>query len=234
VSDRRSNHVHVPHYETKEVASTGSPVVTQQAMCNPYTRSTTHGSSTTAETRFLSEALPLRPELSRAARRHTQNAQDAEDLVQETYAKAWAGFESFQPGTNIRAWMYRIMVNSWIGTYHKSERRPKESLTGFTTDAHLSTAQLRRTTMPSAEEQALQHLPSEVLIDAMRALPLIMQTAIYYAVVCQLPLKEIAEIEGIPVGTAMSRVHRARCRLKSMLCDAGMDRDDALGEPRCA
>ena len=109
--------------------------------------------------RFEREALPLRDELGRAARRYVNNAHDAEDLVQETFAKAWAGFDSFDPGSNLRAWMFRIMVNAWISSHRRSERRPRETLTESFTDAQLVADSRRFATSPSAETQALQWLP---------------------------------------------------------------------------
>ncbi|WP_051574977.1 sigma-70 family RNA polymerase sigma factor [Mycobacterium sp. URHB0044] len=174
-------------------------------------------SASDAAIRFETAALPLRAELERAARRYTRSVHDAEDLVQETFTKAWAGFDSFDPGTNLRAWMHRIMVNAWIGSHRRAECRPKESLTDSFTDAQLA-GETRLA--PSAEVRALQRLPDEDLRHAIGALSAPLQTVIYYADVCELPYKEIARMEGIPVGTVMSRVHRARRQLRATLCDA--------------
>jgi RNA polymerase sigma-70 factor (ECF subfamily) len=171
--------------------------------------------------RFEREALPLRDELSRAARRYTNNAHDAEDLVQETFAKAWAGFDSFDPGSNLRAWMFRIMVNTWISSHRRSERRPRETLTESFTDAQLATASRRSHTSPSAETQALQLLPDGDLKRAFQTLPASLQSVVYYADICQLAYREIADLERIPLGTVMSRLHRARRQLRSaLLADA--------------
>ena len=178
---------------------------------------TTH-SARDATMRFEMAAMPLRSELERAARRYTRSVHDAEDLVQETFAKAWAGFDSFDPGTNLRAWMHRIMVNAWIGSHRRAECRPKESLTDSFTDAQLGGETSRLS--PSAEVRALQRLPDEDLRHAIGALSAPLQAVIYYADVCELPYKEIARMEGIPVGTVMSRVHRARRQLRAALCDA--------------
>jgi RNA polymerase sigma-70 factor (ECF subfamily) len=175
-------------------------------------------SASDATMRFETAAMPLRAELERAARRYTRNAHDADDLVQETFAKAWAGFGSFDPGSNLRAWLHRIMVNAWIGSHRRAQCRPKEALTDSFTDAQLAGETSRLS--PSAELQALQRLPDEDLRHAVRALSAPLQAAIYYADVCELPYKEIARIEGIPVGTVMSRVHRARRQLRAALCDA--------------
>jgi RNA polymerase sigma-70 factor (ECF subfamily) len=177
--------------------------------------------------RFVADAMPLRPELERAARRYTRNSQDAEDLVAETYAKAWAGFGTFDAGTNLRAWMFRIMVNTWISTHRKVERRPQETLTDEFTDAQLAAESRHAPTVASAETQALTRLPNDDVARVMRTLPQSLQTAVYYADICQLPYKEIAAIERIPLGTVMSRVHRARRQLRlGLLSPTVPDRRD--------
>ncbi len=171
--------------------------------------------SQTAE--FERVVSPIRAELQRVARRYTGNAHDAEDLVQETLAKAWTGFGSFDPGTNLRAWLFRIMVNTWISGHRRTERRPKELLTDTFSDAQL--ARDRSSARPSAEVEALQGLPGGRLRQAFAALPGTLSRAVYYADVGQYAYKEIAEIEGIPLGTVMSRVHRARKQLRLALSD---------------
>jgi RNA polymerase sigma-70 factor (ECF subfamily) len=167
--------------------------------------------------RFIAEALPLRPQLARAARGYTKNAQDAEDLVQETYAKAWAAYASFDTGTNLRAWMFRIMVNTWISTHRRAERRPQESLTDSFTDSQLAAEW--SPALSSAESQALRRLPNHDIARAMSTLPETLQAVVYHADICQLPYREIAAIEGIPLGTVMSRLHRARRQLRAALCE---------------
>lgn len=174
--------------------------------------------------RFIADALPLRPQLARAARGYTKNAQDAEDLVQETYAKAWAAYASFDAGTNLRAWMFRIMVNTWISTHRRAERRPQESLTDSFTDSQLAAENRWSPALSSAESQALTRLPNDDIARAMRKLPQNLQTVVYYADISQLSYKEIAAAEGIPVGTVMSRVHRARRRLRLELCEIARER----------
>ncbi|MGH3644924.1 MAG: sigma-70 family RNA polymerase sigma factor [Mycobacterium sp.] len=166
---------------------------------------------------FEREALALHDELGRAARRYSKNAHDAEDLVQETFAKAWAGFGSFDPGTNLRAWMFRIMVNTWISSHRRTERRPKETLTESFTDAQLVADSRRFDTSPSAEAQALQRLPDDRIRQAIQSLDPSLQRVVYYAFACQLSYKEIAEIEEIPLGTVMSRIHRGRRLLRTAL-----------------
>ena len=167
--------------------------------------------------RFERDALPLREELSRAARRYTANAHDAEDLVQETFAKAWAGFDSFEDGTNLRAWMFRIMVNCWISGHRRTQRRPVEALTDAITDAQLMSDGRRRHTTESAETQALQSIPDKELVRALQTLPATLQTLVVDAYVHQLAYQEIADLRRIPLGTVMSRLHRARRRLRAAL-----------------
>lgn len=171
--------------------------------------------------RFVDEALPLRAELERAARRYTGNFHDAEDLVSETYVKAWAAFDGFHGGTNLRAWMHRILTNAWIDAYRRSENRPPEALTDSFTDAQLGAA--RGGTSPSPEEIEIDGMPGESMLCAMRNLPPAHQTVLFYADVCEFPYKHIAELAGIPLGTVMSRAHRARCRLRAALRRQGPD-----------
>lgn len=164
---------------------------------------------------FEAEALPLRSELERIALRYTRNFHDAEDLVAETYAKAWASFETFENGTNVRAWLYRILTNAWIDSYRRSERRPQEALTDAFTDTQLGAAEKRYDTTPSAEEHNLREMPSEELEAALQTLSVAQQAAVFYVDVCQLPYKVIADITGLPLGTVMSNIHRGRFRLRA-------------------
>lgn len=168
--------------------------------------------------RFGRDAVALRRELERAAYRYTRNVHDAEDLLQETFMKAWAGYGSFDPDTNLRAWMFRIMRNTWISSHRRVKCRPAEALTHSFTDAQLGAESMRSGAHPSAEVQALQRISDDLLRNALHALPHALQAIIYYADVCQLAYKDIAEIEGIPVGTVMSRVYRARRQLRAALC----------------
>jgi len=167
--------------------------------------------------RFQRDALALREELSRAARRYAANAHDAEDLVQETYARAWAGFDSFAPGTNVRAWMFRIMVNCWISGHRRIQRRPAETLTDVIDDARLMAESRRHPGMASAETLALQSIPDGQLVAALHALPEALHAVVVDAYVHQLAYQEIADRHRIPLGTVMSRLHRARRRLRAAL-----------------
>jgi RNA polymerase sigma-70 factor (ECF subfamily) len=176
-----------------------------------------------ADAIFERDVLPFRDELERTARRYTRNAYDAEDLVQETLVKAWAASASFEPGSNRRAWLHRIMINTWISAHRRSERRPKESLRELFTDAQLAAENGRTDTLPSAEDRALQRWPNDDIRRAIQALPKVMQEVLYYADICQYTYKEIAEVADIPVGTVMSRIHRARNRLRVALIDVARE-----------
>jgi RNA polymerase sigma-70 factor (ECF subfamily) len=172
---------------------------------------------------FTRDLLPLRAELERAARRYVRNPHDAQDLVQETFAKAWAAFDSFDPDSNGRAWMHRILVNTWISAYRRMERRPHELLTDSFTDADLAAESRRSSVSVSAEARALERMPNDHIRQAMLKLPQVMQEVVYYADVCQYTYKEIAELWGIPEGTVMSRIHRARTRLREALCEVARE-----------
>jgi RNA polymerase sigma-70 factor (ECF subfamily) len=152
------------------------------------------------------------------ARRITRNAADAEDLVQETMLKAYAGFNTFTEGTNIRAWLYCIMTNTYINGLRRAQHRPSEYLTDQITDRQLA-AQDRHSSRgsPSAELDALGALPNSELADALATLPVQFRIAIYYRDVVGLPYREIAEIMACREGTVMSRLHRGRQRLRSLL-----------------
>ena len=169
------------------------------------------------QSHFEAEALPLRGELQKAALRYTGNFHDAEDLVAETYAKAWAGFANFRTGTNIRAWLHRILTNTWIDMHRRAEVRPREALTDVFTDAQLGAAEKRYEATPSAEEHNLREMPSEELVAALQTLSDSQRTVVFYADIHQLPYKAIADITGLPLGTVMSSVHRARHRLRASL-----------------
>lgn len=167
--------------------------------------------------RFQRDVVALHADLQRIAGRYTTNRWDAEDLVQETLTKAWVGFDSFAPGTNLRAWLSRIMVNTWISGHRKTESRPREVLTDSFTDAQLVVDGYRHGGLPSAEALALERIPNETLAAAVRALPAHLQEVVYYADLQQLPHRTIADIQNIPIGTVMSRLHRARRQLRAAL-----------------
>jgi RNA polymerase sigma-70 factor (ECF subfamily) len=174
--------------------------------------------STDLAARFGMDILPHVDRLHQVAYRYTRQLSDAEDLVQETLTKAWVGFSSFVPGSNARAWLFRIMANTAMSNFRKTRCRPRENLTdGFTDDQLRSEARHTSRGLPSAEDQALALIGDETITEALAALPAILREVIYYADVEGLRYREIAAIMGVPEGTVMSRVHRSRDRLRALL-----------------
>ncbi|WOC13158.1 hypothetical protein MP11Mi_22550 [Gordonia sp. MP11Mi] len=175
--------------------------------------------------RFERDALPLLDQLYGGALRMTRNPADAEDLVQETYVKAFSAFSSFREGTNLKAWMYRILTNTYINSYRKKQRQPAQYPTEEITDWQLAaTAEHTSTGLRSAEIEALDALPDQEIKDALAQLPEDFRMAVYYADVEGLPYKEIAEIMDTPIGTVMSRLHRGRRQLRDLLADVAAER----------
>lgn len=168
--------------------------------------------------RFVNDALPYLNQLHAGARRMTRNAEDAEDLVQETMLNAYAGFNTFAEGTNIRAWLFRIMTNTYLNRLRRAQRRPSEYLSDHITDSELA-AQDRHSSRGgrSAELDALDALPDTDIADALAALPVQFRMAIYYRDVVGLRCREIAEIMACREGTVLSRLHRGRQRLRTLL-----------------
>lgn len=170
--------------------------------------------------RFERDALPLLDVIYAGAFRMTRNQADAEDLVQETFAKAYRAFKSFEEGTNLKAWLFRILTNTFINQYRKNQRGPAVDPTEQIEDWQMARAE-RHTSggLKSAETEALENLPNEVINNALNSIPEEFRNAVYMADVDGFSYKEIAEIMDTPVGTVMSRLHRGRKLLRELLED---------------
>jgi RNA polymerase sigma-70 factor (ECF subfamily) len=174
--------------------------------------------------RFEREVLPILPNLYGAAMRLTRNPHDAEDLVQETYLRAYRGFAGFQEGTNLRAWMYRILTNTFINAYRKKQREPVTVQDDDIEDWYLYDRLGGSTVEASAESAVLEKLPDEDVQRALEALPEGFRMAVLLADIEGFSYKEIAEIMDIPIGTVMSRLHRGRKALQKALWETVRER----------
>lgn len=183
--------------------------------------------------KFAEQAMEYTDALYGAALRMTRNPADAEDLLQETYLKAYRGFGTFQEGTNLKAWLYRILTNTFINSYRAKQRRPDESALDDIEDLYL----YRRigaleggTAGRSAEEEVLESFTDTDIKDAIESLPEQFRIAVLLSDVEGFSYKEISDIVGVPLGTVMSRLHRGRKALQKALVEVGMRRGLGLGD----
>lgn len=179
--------------------------------------------------RFERDALQYMNQLYAAAMRYTRNPEDAQDLVQDTYAKAYTSFHQFEPGTNLKAWLYRVLTTTFINNYRKDQRRPQ------TSDSELEDWQLAEASShtsdqgKSTEDVVLENLPDSDIKNALAQIPEEFRMVVYLADVEGFSYKEIAEIVGVPAGTVMSRLHRGRKQLREKLTDYARERGYVKG-----
>ncbi|UCR90282.1 sigma-70 family RNA polymerase sigma factor [Mycetocola spongiae] len=174
---------------------------------------------------FEEQALPFIDQLYGAAMRMTKNPPDAQDLVQETFVKAYAAFGQFRQGTNLKAWLYRILTNTYINQYRKKQREPYQGTIDDLEDwqlggAESTTARASR----SAEAEAIDRMPDSAVKNALQSIPEDFRLAVYFADVEGFAYQEIADIMKTPVGTVMSRLHRGRRLLRDLLADYAIER----------
>jgi len=181
---------------------------------------------------FEAQAMPFIDQLYAAAMRMTRNPSDAQDLVQETFVKAFASFKQFEQGTNLKAWLYRILTNTFINTYRKKQREPYQGTIDDLEDWQLGGAEsTTATSSRSAEAEAIDHLPDSAVKDALQSIPEDFRLAVYFADVEGFSYQEIAEIMKTPIGTVMSRLHRGRRLLRELLAGYALERGLGQGVP---
>jgi RNA polymerase sigma-70 factor (ECF subfamily) len=180
---------------------------------------------------FEAQAMPFIDQLYAAAMRMTRNPSDAQDLVQETFVKAFASFKQFEQGTNLKAWLYRILTNTFINTYRKKQREPYQGTIDDLEDWQLGGAEsTTATSSRSAEAEAIDHLPDSAVKDALQSIPEDFRLAVYFADVEGFSYQEIAEIMKTPIGTVMSRLHRGRRLLRDLLAGYALERGLGTGQ----
>lgn len=187
---------------------------------------------------FTNDAMQYAPQLFATALRMTRNRADAEDLVQETFLKGWRAFDSYQQGTNLRAWLFRIMTNTFINKYNSQQRRPQETELDEVEELYLfrrmgAFDQSKMT--HSAEDQMLELFTDEEVKNALEELPETFRIPVLLSDVEGFSYKEIAEMLEVPIGTVMSRLHRGRKAMQKMLYEYAKERglvDESLLDPQ--
>jgi RNA polymerase sigma-70 factor (ECF subfamily) len=227
-SGREAKTADVP---SRAVESGGSPDAGLEpagvAGAEPAEQAVDIATETTEErrVRFERDAMQYVDQLYSAAMRMARNPADAEDLVQEAYTKAFSAFHQYKPGTNLKAWLYRILTNTYINLYRKRQREPLQSNADTIEDWQLARAESHTSSgLRSAEAEALDHLPDTDVKRALQAIPEEFRLAVYFADVEGFAYKEISDIMNTPIGTVMSRLHRGRKMLRDMLAEYAAER----------
>lgn len=223
--------VHAQRTPTHPALGCGSVSRTEPSTTDRAQQALAAESAQRLEQRFEREALPYLDQLYGAAMKMTRNPQDAQDLVQETFLKAFAAFGRYTEGTNLKAWLYRIMTNAYINTYRKRQREPHLGAVEELEDWQLGGAE-STTAMASrsAEAEAIDRTPATVVTDALNALPEEFRMVVYLADVEGFSYQEIADIVGRPIGTVMSRLHRGRAKLRTALGEYAREQGVGLGD----
>jgi RNA polymerase sigma-70 factor (ECF subfamily) len=203
-------------------AGSGDSTTVRRALTDPERREA-----------FVRDAVPYLDQLYSAALRYTRNPADAEDLVQETFVRAYDKFHQFRPGTNLKAWLYRILTNNYINRYRRQQRRPEEVSADADPDFSLYD-RIAGSTAASTEQQVLEQLTDAEVTQALSDLPEQFRIAVYLADVEGFSYAEISEIMDTPIGTVMSRLHRGRSRLQRALYryaqERGLINDDTTDQ----